>query len=228
MMFSSRRSRNRHAANTNPRLHCNMYAPRRGGVLLGDDDEETAIDSTQQDAEEKPRRGSSSETAPLDASAFSDDSSADVHVDVDDDDDAHLPSASTSAKTSVSATSPPSMASAGANGLAPALSAAMLVAQLAQAAAASQVIGGEQTPMTAARNKRKKQTPTRLLPSMLGAVDDAFNARQQQEVGLLVGLEPSPAKVQRRNEEEEEDDEQRQREESKEDEEYDRMSSGKG
>ncbi|OWA52948.1 putative Zinc finger protein basonuclin-1 [Hypsibius exemplaris] len=36
MMFSSRRSRNRHAMNSNPRLHSNLFAPRRGGILLSD------------------------------------------------------------------------------------------------------------------------------------------------------------------------------------------------
>ncbi|XP_055332790.1 zinc finger protein basonuclin-2-like [Paramacrobiotus metropolitanus] len=39
MMFSSRRSRNRHSANLNPRLHSNLFQPRRGGILASGDDE---------------------------------------------------------------------------------------------------------------------------------------------------------------------------------------------
>ena len=36
MMFSSRRSRNRHSSNPNPKLHNNKFSPRRGGILLPD------------------------------------------------------------------------------------------------------------------------------------------------------------------------------------------------
>lgn len=35
-MFSSRRSRNRHSSNPNPKLHNNKFSPRRGGILLPD------------------------------------------------------------------------------------------------------------------------------------------------------------------------------------------------
>lgn len=171
MMFSSRRSRNRHSANPNPRLHCNMFAPRRGGILA----EANEISTLQQQS--SGENSNSVENFNLSHSAENDSLSGDDMANQrngaespDDMSYEEIDDKSTSGRLVIAEDSIKQESNTNTD------------SGNGSAAEAPNSINGEHcstpsvamspAPTTQPRNKRKNIVPTRHLPSMLG--DDAF------------------------------------------------------